>query len=410
MSSKTERLVLSGREDDFLYFAEQFEARMHSLKLGKVLIGEAIYVRNNSSEEQRRQAIEKGREELEEKMKTLWYELVQALDKTSVLFLRPHKGDGTRAWDVLCERFKSFERPQPHKLIAQLTSLKKTSIESVVGYLTRADDMQYNLTVVNEGIVEKMFISIILKGLPKEYENFATFVNYSQDEKTLEEIKRDLINFDNENVKTKTESVFFDREQKCFNCQKMGHIAKECRLKKTTHEQTKASPMKCFKCGEHGHIAKFCRKQQKPEKKFVSQSRRTNQRGSQNLFEEQNLEEEEEEEIFSFFQTSENNLANELVLDSGATSHMIKDKSFFIDIDKDYSGTITNANSSKSLISGKRTVEIRVLDSNGSERKIRLSNALLVPNNTRNLVSVSKLRVTGNEVLFGRTLEIRTKN
>ena len=115
----------------------------------------------------------------------MWYELVQALDKTSVLFLRPHKGDGTRAWDVLCKRFKSFERPQLHKLIAQLTSLKKTSSESIVDYLTRADDMQYNLTLVNEGISEKMFVSIILKGLPKEYENFATLVKYSKDEKTL---------------------------------------------------------------------------------------------------------------------------------------------------------------------------------------------------------------------------------
>ena len=134
MSSKLERLVFSGREDDFLYFAEQFEARMHSLKLGKVLSGEATYldyvptVRNNSSEEQRRQAIEKGRVELEEKKKTLWYELIQALDKTSVLFLRPHKGDGTRAWDVLCKRFKSFERPQLHKLIAQLTSLRRLQV------------------------------------------------------------------------------------------------------------------------------------------------------------------------------------------------------------------------------------------------------------------------------------------
>ena len=55
-----------------------------------------------------------------------------------------------------------------------------------------------------------MFISIILKGLSKHCENFATLVNYSKDEKTLEEIKRDLINFDNKNVKTKTESVFFN--------------------------------------------------------------------------------------------------------------------------------------------------------------------------------------------------------
>ena len=36
-----------------------------------------------------------------------------------------------------------------------------------------------------------------------DYENFATLVKYSKDEKTLEEIKRDLTDFDNENVKTK---------------------------------------------------------------------------------------------------------------------------------------------------------------------------------------------------------------
>ena len=105
-------------------------------------------------------------------------------------------------------------------------------------------------------------------------------------------------------MKTKTESVFFKKERKSFNCQKMGHIAKNCRLKKTIHEQT-------FKCGEHGHIFKFSRKQQKSDEKFVSQSWRINQRGSKNLVEEQNSQ-DEEEEIFSFVQTSENNLANEL--------------------------------------------------------------------------------------------------
>ena len=77
MSSKTEILVFSGREDDFLYFAEQFKARTHSVKLGNFLSGEALYlifmpaVRDNSSEEQRRQAIENFRKELEKKKKTL---------------------------------------------------------------------------------------------------------------------------------------------------------------------------------------------------------------------------------------------------------------------------------------------------------------------------------------------------
>ena len=102
--------------------------------------------------------------------------------------------------------------------------------------------MEYNLILVNERISEKMFVSKILKGLPKEYENFATLVKYSKDEKTLVEIKRDLINFDNDYIKTRTESVFFDKERKCFNREKKKHIAKECRLKKTIHEQIKAFP------------------------------------------------------------------------------------------------------------------------------------------------------------------------
>ena len=59
MSSKSQQIIFSEREDDLVYFAETFEARMHSLKLGKVLTGDATYedfmptVRNGASEEQK---------------------------------------------------------------------------------------------------------------------------------------------------------------------------------------------------------------------------------------------------------------------------------------------------------------------------------------------------------------------
>ena len=160
------------------------------------------------------------------------------------MFLRPHKGDGTRAWDMLCKRFKSFERPQLHKLIlTELTSLKKNSNESIVDYLTRAEDMNYNLTLVNESVSEKMFISINMKGLPKEYASFTTLVKFSKEEKGLEEIKRELINFDNENVQKKSESIFYNKERKCFNFQKVGHMPKDCRLQKANTEQIRGQPI-----------------------------------------------------------------------------------------------------------------------------------------------------------------------
>ena len=70
--------------------------------------------------------------------------------------------------------------------------------------------------------------------------------------------------------------------------------------------------MRRFECGEQRYIAKFCKKQQKPEKTFLSESRRTTQRDSQNLVEEKNIE----EDYFSFFQTTKKNLENDLYLDS----------------------------------------------------------------------------------------------
>ena len=56
------------------------------------------------------------------------------------------------------------------------------------------------------------------------------------------------------------------------------------------------------------------------------------------------------------------------------------------------------------------TIEIKTESSKECERKVRLSNALSVPDNSKNLVSVSKLRSADYEVLFGKDLEKRKKN
>ena len=52
-------------------------------------------------------------------------EPVSALDKQSVLYLRPYRGDRAQASDVLTKRFRSFERPRLQKLGSELTSLVK---------------------------------------------------------------------------------------------------------------------------------------------------------------------------------------------------------------------------------------------------------------------------------------------
>ena len=129
--SKTDSIVFSGKEEDCSYFEEQFEARIFHLKLNKIL-DETVDNKNfmpnfrpNASSDQKQAAIDKGKEIFEEKQLHIWYELVQALDRKSVLFLRPYEGNGSKDWDVLRKRFKSFERLRLRKLISELTNFEK---------------------------------------------------------------------------------------------------------------------------------------------------------------------------------------------------------------------------------------------------------------------------------------------
>ena len=106
---------------------------------------------------------------------------------------------------MLCKRFKSFEGPRLQKLVSDLTNLRKYNNESIVDYITSAEDMHLNLSEVDESTIEKIIVSILSKGFPREFERF--------EDKTLDELKGDLTNFEsekrNDRNTEKSESVFF---------------------------------------------------------------------------------------------------------------------------------------------------------------------------------------------------------
>ena len=146
--------------------------------------------RPNAPRAEKDAAIAEGRDIFKEKQLQIWCELVPALPalkKQSVLYLRPYKGDGAQIWDVLTKRFRSFERPRLQKLVSELTSLVKRDNENLIDYITRAEELQYNLNQVNEALSEKMFTSILLKGLPNEFDNFVTLAKYGSENKSFDE-------------------------------------------------------------------------------------------------------------------------------------------------------------------------------------------------------------------------------
>jgi len=64
----------------------------------------------------------------------------------------------------------------------------------------------------------------------------------------------------------KSNDNFKDGKPKCFNCNKYGHMAKECRAEKKERDTRT-----CFKCDKRGHIAKNCKENQTMKKRKVQE-------------------------------------------------------------------------------------------------------------------------------------------
>jgi hypothetical protein len=258
MGDSKKWLQFSGHAEDFPYWSERFEAAMHSKKLDKVLVG-----RNVAPTE------EPGIQALVDQKYTLWTELVQVLDKKTLMLVRRDcKGDGFAAWAMLQAHFKSNERPRILSLMEKLTCLKLSESEDVGEYVVRAEELACDLKDAGENVSNSMLFSIVLKGLSSEYDTFVTVQNMSREAIDFGEMKKSLVNFSNSKglaqVDRYTGENAFNATRfqgngrgiiKCYSCNEVGHKSNECTKKKGYPQK---QGYKCYKCGEEGHMARNC--------------------------------------------------------------------------------------------------------------------------------------------------------
>jgi len=64
----------------------------------------------------------------------------------------------------------------------------------------------------------------------------------------------------------KSNNNFKDGKPKCFNCNKYGHMAKECQA-----EKKECETRTCFKCKKKGHITKDCKGKQTMKKRKIQE-------------------------------------------------------------------------------------------------------------------------------------------
>ena len=112
MRTSRRRTSVSGKDEDFVVFREQFEARMHMLNQRKCLEDKLILPAYKENETRREETagVKAGNQRMKQRF-TVWCKLVQCLDRASLNFIRLHKPDRVNAWKAIVGKHHSTRGP-----------------------------------------------------------------------------------------------------------------------------------------------------------------------------------------------------------------------------------------------------------------------------------------------------------
>ena len=202
---------------------------------------------------------------------------------------------------------------------------------------------------------------------------------------TFSEFKTALLNFEETERSTRgtegSDNVMAAKQQmkfqgKCFKCGIKGHKSSECRVK---------SQKWCGQCRSKSHDTKECWGKKDTAKTAALAPVNMNSEH----FETHNFAFKVEDDTNN---CKGKNLPN-LLVGTGATSHIVNDQSKFVDFDPKFDASthsIELADGSKAnVVLGKGNAMMKLYDVNGNLQDVMLKNALYIPSYKQNIFSVS---------------------
>ena len=430
----TNRLYFDGNQAKYELFEIKFLGYLQLKNLDHVIEED----RPNASTE-REQRSEASSEEGEERTTTtnatttneqdkwdkenakVFAELIQCIDDRSLsLIMRDARKDGKKALQILRGHYlgKSMSR-----IIAQystLIGLKLGSDESVTDYLIKAENACSALKASEEKVSEGLLISLLLRGLTPEYSTFSEIVAQKEN-MTFTEFKAALRSFEErkqmgDNTGRDSDSVMKLATQprvplrgqsrdvrdekgdmKCFICDKNGHKAFECPNKKKKRW--------CSNCRTNTHDTKYCRRKKKEtssQNHAVNEVRGTG--GDEHSYV-MNLKVTKSNCEHFCSKTFSDKVNMSLLVDSGATTHIVCDRDKFETFDQSYNcnkHTIELADGSRSTgaVKGIGKVKTTFHDRQNNPHDCILDNVLYVPSYKQDIFSVQAATEKGTKVNF----------
>lgn len=276
----------------------------------------------------------------------------------------------TIAWETLKNTYEAKTNARKILLRRELTTLKLSTSEPLTKYAARAKDIQTQLQAVGEEAKDQETALQFLAGLPPAYDMITTVLTAGNDELTIDKVLPKLLSVEQMATQPSrpTEAALFAKPG-----------WKHSRISSGKPRDNRS----CFYCGKKGHLARDCKKKKRDETTSWSTGPPNNQHRGALAFTARSAPTNDTKVI-------------RWVLDTGASRHITMDENILLNArPMEDNITITFGNGG----TGKATAIGEVL-LHTPDATICLSEVLLIPEATENLISVRHATKRGIEFKF----------
>ena len=391
--------------------------------------------------------LDKESEDYKLQNKYLFETLLEVLDeKTAKNLIGKALNDGAKALAVLKDQFVGSEDNNAISSIIDLIEVSLQEGESFADYGTRCTQLM-EVVQGHKFDLDKFATVCVIRGIPDDYEVFkqvvkrGTWPTMSKLNQMLREEDSSFLKKKNksdsilkansigENGKGKFSKKFNRNHIECFKCGKKGHVAQKC-----TGGSASESKKWCEVCKRTNHNTVDCRYKNRGKKEDSTNTvsvcssdsvadssdidHRPNylftanhQKSVENVvaqslpYSEKQGVKPENSDSDVFCENENFTKLNSLLVDTGATAHIIKDVHRFDSFSKNQNPSehviiLADGTRTKGMVRGTGTATYTVHDTRGVPCKVTLTNALYIPDYQQNIFSVSMAEDRGAAFTF----------
>ena len=177
-----------------------------------------------------------------------------------------YKETAKEMWAALCTKYEVKDIQGINFTRRKFFNCKQETNESVENFIERVVRLREELATAGHEIKDKDSFMTIMQGISSSYEIYLQLltVNKKPEDLELEEIKNALLLEEKRRNEMKNGNTEQQRMIKCFsikrkvlksrkgvffNCNKAGHLARDCKFDKN----------KCYNCNKLGHLSPHCK-------------------------------------------------------------------------------------------------------------------------------------------------------